>query len=74
MKTRCYRPALFLLKDQKSIHNYSDMIEYRTAILKWNKIELIQLAINRLIKREISMTFQITQIKTKKRPQELIRI
>lgn len=66
MKTRCYRPALFLLKDQKSIHNYSDMIEYRTAILKWNKIELIQLAINRLIKRGISMTFQITQIKTKK--------
>lgn len=50
------------------------MIEYRTAILKWNKIELIQLAINRLIKRGISMTFQITQIKTKKRPKELIRI
>lgn len=74
MKTRCYRPALFLLKDQKSIHNYSDMIEYRTAILKWNKIELIQLAINRLIKRGISMTFQITQIKTNKRPKELIRI
>lgn len=48
------------------------MIEYRTAILKWNKIELIQLAINRLIKR--AMTFQITQIKTKKRPKELIRI
>lgn len=51
------------------------MIEYRTAILKWNKIELIQLAINRLIKRAISMTFQITQIKTtKKRSKELIRI
>lgn len=50
------------------------MIEYRTAILKWNKIELIQLAINRLIKPGISMTFQITQIKTKKRPKELIRI
>lgn len=50
------------------------MIQYRTAILKWNKIEWIQLAINRLIKRGISMTFQITQIKTKRRPKELIRI
>lgn len=74
MKTRCCTPALYLLKDKKSIRNYNDIVEYRTAVLKWNKIELIQLAINRLIKRGISMTFHITQIKTKRRPKELIKI